>query len=144
MTQVRRILSPTDFSEGSEHALAYALQLAEKLGAEVQALHAYQLPIYVLPEGALDPGTIPAEEVTKAARERMNTFGESHPKVKEVHLREGPAARCIVDVAKEIGADMIVMGTHGRTGLTRMLVGSVAERVVRSSPVPVLTVPPRG
>ena len=142
MTTVRRILTPIDFSEGSEHALRYALELAEKLRAEVHALHAYQQPIYVLPEGAMDPGTLPEEEVAQAARERLDRFEARHDRVERSLLREGPAARCIVDAAEELGADLIVMGTHGRTGLARMLIGSVAERVVRTSTVPVLTVPP--
>ena len=140
----RRILSPTDFSDGSAHALAYALELADLIGAEVHAVHAYELPVYVLPEGAMAPGALPDDAIAKSAETRVEALEARHDNVTQTHVRRGPPARCIVDVAKEIGADMIVMGTHGRTGLARMLIGSVSERVVRTSHVPVVTVPPPG
>ncbi|MFW6051688.1 MAG: universal stress protein [Myxococcota bacterium] len=143
MTTISRILSPIDFSKTSEHALEYALNLAEGLGAEVHVLHVYQLPMYTMPDGALLAGPDVATRVLETSREALGEVVDRHAQRGvpiERHLTEGVPHAEIDRVAREVGADLIVMGTHGRSGLGHLLLGSVAERVVRSSAVPVLTV----
>jgi nucleotide-binding universal stress UspA family protein len=142
MAEIRRIVCPVDFSEPSEHALAWAADLARDFGAELHLLHVYQLPIYALPDGALMAGpeftTRVTGELQKAMAERVVRYGLPEDRT---HLVEGVPWREIARMADELGASMIVMGTHGRTGLKHLLMGSVAERVVRTSNVPVVTVP---
>lgn len=145
MSQIRRILCPTDFSPTSEHAVAYAVALARQVGASVHLLHAWELPIYTFLDGVVLPGPEALAQVTTQLQKQLNDAVEKHrgPDVPiEGHLMEGPAAGEIVRMIDVVKADLIVMGTHGRTGLPRMWLGSVAERVVRSSSIPVLAVPP--
>jgi nucleotide-binding universal stress UspA family protein len=142
MTVIHRILCPVDFSEGAEAALSYAVFLAGQLGAKIHVLHVYQLPIYALPDGALMPGPDYAVRLQEDVAKGLDTLLARYPDVTiEKHVTEGIPHHCIVEQAKEVDAQLIVMGTHGRTGLEHFLVGSVAERVVRTSPVPVVTVP---
>ncbi|MFW5876014.1 MAG: universal stress protein [Myxococcota bacterium] len=142
-TTVSRILSPVDFSETSDHALEYAIELARGLGAELHLLHVYQLPMYSMPDGALLAGPDVATRIMDTARESLDALAQrlaDRGVTIERHLTEGVPHQEIERVAKDIGADMVVMGTHGRTGLGHLLLGSVAERVVRTVPAPVLTV----
>jgi universal stress protein A len=142
MKPIQRILCPVDFSDTSNHAVKYALGLAEPLGAEVHLLHVYQLPMYTMPDGALLAGPQTATRVMESAQQALNELaaglGADPPLQK--HLTEGVPHAEVERVANDIGADLIVMGTHGRTGLGHLLLGSVAERVVRTASVPVLTV----
>ena len=139
----KKILCPTDFSDASQHALQYAMDFAVKLGASVEVLHVYQLPIYAFPDGAVIPRAELTTEILNAAQEHVERIVE---KLKgsgvEVSskLVEGVPHSEIEREAAAVGADLVVMGTHGRTGLSHMLLGSVAERVLRTSKVPVLTV----
>lgn len=142
MATVRKILVPTDFSAASRKALDYALGLGDQLAVEVHVLHTYEPPVYVLPEGALAPGRPPEEVILEAARDQMAAFEEYYPDVASTRLRRGAPAKTILEVADELGADLIVMGTHGRRGLERMLLGSVTHRVVSTSHLPVVAVPP--
>ena len=145
MIRVHKILVPTDFSEPSGKALAYGQTLARQFGASLHLLHAveepltqgwegYSLPI-VLPtlreQAMAEAGRRLEEAVPKAERDRNAT---------ELVVRLGDPSREIVRFAKERGIDLIVMGTHGRSGVAHLLLGSVAEQVVRSAPCPVLTV----
>ncbi|HLK37550.1 MAG TPA: universal stress protein [Polyangiaceae bacterium] len=139
---IQHILVPHDFSETADHALAYALGLAQKLGAKVTILHAYEIPAYGFPEvpaltleaaGQIERG---AQSALDAVARRAQRPGVAVAGV----LRHGPAWSEIDAAAKESRADMIVLGTHGRRGLARALLGSVAEKVVRTAPCPVLTV----
>jgi len=145
MTQtVQRILCPVDFSEPSGQALDYAVTLASTLGAELHLLHAYQLPVYALPDGALIPSAELAASVSSEAQEALDGLVNdripdgvvAHP-----HLTEGAPYLEVERLVKELDIDLVVMGTHGRTGFARLLMGSVAERVIRTCPVPVLSVP---
>jgi nucleotide-binding universal stress UspA family protein len=140
--KIQRILVPHDFEEPAESALAYALTLAEKLGARVTLLHAYDIPTYGYPEmaaAAIEFGTEierrAVETLDKIARDARRTGVEVDAKVEQ-----GSAWMKILDAAEKLPADLIVMGTHGRKGMPRLLLGSVAEKVVRSAPCPVLTV----
>jgi nucleotide-binding universal stress UspA family protein len=142
--RLQRILAPTDFSPGAEQALRWAMGLAARFGARVTLLHVLDLSLGALaglsPEVAAMPATIElAERVRAEVEEQMRELTARFPDAVVV-LREGTPRAAILEVAKEIGADLIVMGTHGRTGLAKVLFGSVAEHVVRHSPVPVLTV----
>jgi nucleotide-binding universal stress UspA family protein len=143
MPEIKRILCPVDFSETSEHALRYAIDLASRLGADVRLLHTYQLPTYALPDGALlarpDFVNNLTTELQKQLDELVHRYA-GHGVALEAKLTEGLAFQEIDRVAQEDGADLIVMGTHGRTGMKHLLLGSVAERVVRTAKAPVLTV----
>jgi nucleotide-binding universal stress UspA family protein len=144
MLKLRKILYPTDFSEPSDQAFAAAVFLAERYGAELHMLH-------VLALHAADPNdpehTLPGlddvyTQLSSAADARMRAVGEAHASTIELHqsqVRGLSAAAGILDYAEEQDIDLIVMGTHGRRGLRRFIMGSVAEEVVRLARCPVLT-----
>ena len=141
MLVIHRILCAVDFSEPAERALEYALGLAERLGAQVDVIHVFQFPTFALEDGALDLPPFLQENLSKRLRERLEQFvlekaGEGSKTTAQVI--EGVPYVEIMEAAK--GRDLIVMGTHGRTGLSHLWLGSVAERVVRGSEVPVLTI----
>lgn len=144
MPDIRRILAPTDFSKGSGVALRYARDLAHRLGAELHVVHVYQVPVYAMPDGAMVAGPDYVTQVSTAAQQGLEAEMKElagGPVSVTSHLADGSPHVEISRMAEKLGCDLIVMGTHGRTGLKHLLIGSVAERVVRSSPVPVLTVP---
>ncbi|WP_394820516.1 universal stress protein [Pendulispora albinea] len=127
------ILVPTDFSPTADEALDYAIVLAAKLGASITVVHAYDVAAV---SGAHVRAN--AQSALDAALAKRQGAGVSLKSL----LKSGNPLDTIPDVAREIGAELIVMGTHGRQGIARMLLGSVAERVVRTAPCPVLTVAP--
>jgi nucleotide-binding universal stress UspA family protein len=136
------MLVPHDFSDTAEYALSYALELASKLGARITVVHAYELPSYGYPESLALTGEV-VESIQRAAEASLeNVAARSRRPGLEVDalLRLGPAWSEINASAKEMHGDLIVMGTHGRQGLSRAFLGSVAEKVVRTAPCPVLTV----
>lgn len=142
MLNFRRILCPVDFSPTSQHAFDFAVELAARLGAEIKLLHVYQLPTYVMPDGVYE---IPVGFET-GLRERLQVEITKFAASKSgagvaitTELCEGLPFIDIVRVAKEYAADLIVIGTHGRTGFSHLLMGSVAERVVRTSDIPVIS-----
>lgn len=142
--RVGKILVPTDFSVGAESALAWATKLARAFSAEVVLLHVVDLSIAALAGLPASMAMVPAagellEQIREETKQEMSRLAARFPGARTV-VREGMPRSAIIDVAKEIGADMIVMGTHGRTGLGHVFFGSVAEHVVRHSHVPVLTV----
>jgi nucleotide-binding universal stress UspA family protein len=141
-TNIQHILVAHDFGETSQAAFAYALDLAEKLKARITVVHAYEVPVYGFPEGlALTADVIGriqavSSEALDGVIQRAGRPGVAIAKM----LRQGPAWSEIAAAATETGADLIVIGTHGRRGLAHALLGSVAEKVVRTAPCPVLTV----
>jgi nucleotide-binding universal stress UspA family protein len=146
---VQRILVPVDYSDRCRHALSYALFLADKLGAAVDVVHVWDRPAYV-PETMVigKPGTKPkslADLIRENAEADMSEFLANLPVPSGVtithHLESGEPASTLLETAKKAGTDLIVMGTHGRTGVRHFLLGSVAEKLVRLSTVPVVTVP---
>jgi nucleotide-binding universal stress UspA family protein len=143
MSEYRLILCPVDFSKPSQRALETALDLAARLGAELRVIHVYQLPASALPEGVVEtPADIEAVlegRLTKELAAFVKPASAQGVKI-TTGVCEGMPYVEIVEAADELGADLIVMGTHGRTGLAHLLLGSVAERVLRISNVPVLTV----
>jgi nucleotide-binding universal stress UspA family protein len=138
MLPVKTILHPTDFSENSAFAFRLACALARDYGARLVLVHvapppfgAYSEGIYLpTPEGYLEP----LEDELKKLQPHDSNIAVEH------RLVDGEAAPMILKVAAEVKADVIVMGTHGRTGLARLVMGSVAEQVVRKARCPVLTV----
>ena len=143
MFEIRRILCPIDFSETSKPAFEYAVALAAQLGAELELLHVYQLPAYALPEGGLEILAGLEAEIENRLQQQLDEFAKhsTEPSVKiTTVLGTGVPYVEIIRAAKQRKADLIVIGTHGRTGLAHLLIGSVAERVVRTSEVPVLSI----
>jgi nucleotide-binding universal stress UspA family protein len=139
----KRILAPTDFSPASEGALKSAIDLAAVLGAEVHVLHVVPLLAYAIaPEAMPDAPDferkLKAELATKLEQTVQQLSGHG-VEVKGV-LLDGNPGHEIARLAHEEGYDLNVMPTHGRTGLAHVMLGSVAERVVRTAQVPVLTV----
>ncbi len=147
MTPIRQILVPIDFSEPSRVAFEYAVELARPFGASVDVIHVWEAPSFVPFGSGLDAGvsSVPLlEMVRKNAEAAVEQFVSDATKrgsaVRASRAELGSPALTIADAAKTGHYDLIVMGTHGRTGLSRTLIGSVAERVVRHAPCPVLTV----
>jgi universal stress protein A len=146
MYQVSKILVPIDLSNCASSALAHAISLAAQLGASIEALHVAEVPEFKSePRIAGGTGTTTlrayALEVAKAELETfLGAFpAEDRAKI-AVKLEAGKPRDVILARAKDTKADLIVMGTHGRTGRAHSLAGSVAESVVRMAPCPVLTV----
>jgi nucleotide-binding universal stress UspA family protein len=135
---IRRILHPTDFSERCHPAFELACALARDFGAELVVCHVSPPPVLVVGDGAVTEIPTGSAEAMLA---RLKTVTTADPRVTVTHqlLRGDPAAE-IVRLAGDAKIDLVVMGTHGRTGLSRLLMGSVAEQVLRKAPCPVLTV----
>ena len=150
MIEVKRILCPVDFSEFSRHALDYAVVLAGWYESEITVLHAFSMPIGlpVVPYGGPvlvePPVATPAHraELRKSLEEFVKPLAVSGLRM-SLQVGEGPAVGQILSQAAAMSADLIVLGTHGRSGFERLLLGSVTEKVLRKASCPVLTVPPR-
>lgn len=147
MTDIKRILVPVDFSDCSSAALDTAAILALGFGATIDLLHVWDAPSVLAPEtvvGKPDSFLTLAEIADAHSRTSMEKFAEAARgrgiPIQSTHRIQGAAAERICRFAKDEGYDLIAMGTHGRSGFTHLLMGSVAERVLRHSPVPVLTV----
>lgn len=137
--QPKRILVATDFSHGAEGALAWAKALGDAFHAEIILLHVLDLSRFPPNIAAAPTGERVLEHMRADNERQMAKMVERFPGARPL-IREGVARSTILEVAGEVGADLIVMGTHGHTGLTHVLFGSVAEHVVRHSRIPVLTV----
>ncbi|MGH2349075.1 MAG: universal stress protein [bacterium] len=141
---VRRILVPTDFSRDADLALQWGVRLGTLMKAEVTVLFVLDLSLGAIsglpPEMAsmYATGDLLAQ-VRREAADEMARLGRRHPRVKRL-IREGSPRPEILRTADRLRADMIVMGTHGRSGLAHVVFGSVAEHVVRYAKMPVLTV----
>jgi nucleotide-binding universal stress UspA family protein len=145
MKLFEKILVPTDFSAHAAVALRFACELAKTSDAAIQLLHAYDLIPYALPEGMpmYDAATLARmrEDLTKRLALAKEETLKSGVRQVEFTLVQGHPYPEIVRLAEEGNCQLIVMGTHGRSGLAHLLLGSVAERVVRKAPCPVVTVP---
>ncbi len=152
MERIRRILAPTDFSELSRASVGYALELAKALKAEVTVYHVVSQAELMQYHSELSEGT--AEEQLKPFLHPVETYKEAMSRfmktnfadmTSEVKVHEkvemGVAEKNIVNLADEEKMDLIVISTHGRTGLSHMIVGSVTEKVVRLAHCPVLSIP---
>jgi nucleotide-binding universal stress UspA family protein len=146
MPIVKRVLVPVDFSGGAEAAFQYAVRLAKPFGAAIDVLHVVEPPRYVGPlVPMLGGAAVPLPDFTRSmAAGELDEFLAAHradtPVPLQGRLELGDPASVIVRVAADDHYDLIVMGTHGRTGVSHFLVGSIAEKVVRRAPCPVLTV----
>ena len=139
----KNILVPTDLSEGAEFALDYACELATKLEATIHLLHVIGVPSLGVPELGVAVTATVIDQLIAENQQAIDALADSRRnrvKIGEVLLKTGDARDVIDATATLVHADLIVMGTHGRRGLSRALLGSVAETVVRSAPCPVLTV----
>jgi nucleotide-binding universal stress UspA family protein len=147
--EIRSILAPTDFSTHSERAVRYACRLAERLGSSLHLLHVLSEILPAGPDPLLIP-MMPAEyyaDNEARARETLDrlpdpAWGQPASVVREV--RWGSPVETIVAFALEQRIDLITVATHGRTGLSHVFLGSVAEQIVRQAPCPVLTIRDRG
>ena len=138
--QARKILFPTDFSTTGDNALEYATTFARESGARLLIVHVEELPM-VYGEGAYYYG-VPAPE-RPVLQKMLNAIKPHDTSVAYEHrLIDGVPSEAIVALAKREGVDLIVMSSHGRTGLGRLLMGSVAEQVLRHAACPVLVVKP--
>lgn len=153
MIEIKSILCPVDFSDFSRHALAHAVVIARWYEATLTVLHAYAGgPPPVLFSSNLGPVPVqpipapaPPHEMREAMLADLKRFAESVSAAgaeMRFEARPGGAVRAILDEAKAVSADFIVLGTHGRGGLDRLVLGSVTEKVLRKASCPVLTVPP--
>lgn len=143
--KLERILCPTDFSEASEAALTYAINLAKQVGAEIRLLHTYSLPTYyAFPEVALIPSEEYALRCSTVGQDRLDELKARHTDAGvTIHsaLLVGPAATEIARDAGSHKADVIVMASRGHGQLANLVLGSVTERVLRIAPCPVIVVP---
>jgi nucleotide-binding universal stress UspA family protein len=135
----RRILVPVDFSESSEPALKFAAKLAAGFKAELSLLHVIE-PCLPTGDLALDLARMRID-FKKGAQRRLEELLKRCSMACRAVVRAGSPSQQILEEAEEIGADLIVIGTHGRTGLPHLLIGSVAERVLRLAYCPVLVLP---
>lgn len=142
---MKTLLLAHDFNATSEIALDTAIELAHKLSAKIVVAHVYSVPVYSFPEGSsLIPSAEDAARIADAAQRSLDQVLERRRATPGVEisgvLRAGVPDEEICRLADEIGADMIVIGTHARGAVARALLGSVAQRVVRSAKVPVLSI----
>ncbi len=146
MDPMKNILYPTDFSEFSLAALPYAITFARQFDCRLHCLHvldeSYQ---YWLGAGEnVIPAVVPTQEILQAAQRQMTQFAEQHFKDLPIQLVaqviSGHPANSILQYAQDFQIDLIVIATHGRSGLASVLLGSVTDKIVHKSPCPVLTV----
>jgi nucleotide-binding universal stress UspA family protein len=143
MIDLKRILVATDFEESSGQALKFAVDLAQKFGSALTLIHVYEVPDYVYFNGSLPAVTQWIAPIRAAATTQLE---ETLTRVRGLLpgatslLRQGRPADEIVKAIDELHPDLVVVGTHGRRGVSHVFLGSVAERVVRTASTPVLTV----
>lgn len=143
---IRHILAPTDFSDYSKDAIRYALELAQTFGAKLSLLHVVELPPYPI-EGFV-PSTMGADLLNDLERQASAELAQVLPQAQEAKIEVtrsvviGSPFQKIIETAEAEHVDLIVMATHSRTGLSHLIIGSVAERAVRTAPCPVLTIRP--
>ena len=146
MLTMKQILVPTDFGEPADVALTYGRELASRFGATLHVLHVADA-VFAAPFGAEAYAAVAPElqhQLEAAARARVNELvidsDGSGPRTRAAVVTSASPALAIVEYAKDNGIELVVMGTHGRGALAHLLLGSVAERVVRLAACPVLTV----
>lgn len=145
MKRMRHVLYATDFSAASRRAFITALTIARSLGAKLTIIHVLAPFVATVPEQYIDAVTL--DQLGKQARQwsgrqldRLSSAAKKARLKAATELRDGDPAEQIVRAARSTRADLIVVGTHGRRGLQKFFLGSVAERVVKMAPCPVVTV----
>jgi nucleotide-binding universal stress UspA family protein len=137
----RKILFPTDFSESSRHALRYAVELARESGGSLTMLHVWDIKEYALKGETVSLLSNIAAEAARVLADWTREAEELGAKQVATAVAEGVAwDKIVATLKKDPDFDLVVMGTQGRNGLKHALIGSVAERVVRHAPCPVLVV----
>ncbi|MCC6215990.1 MAG: universal stress protein [Polyangiaceae bacterium] len=152
MKQIESILVATDFSECSQLALRAACELGSKLGATVDVVHVWEMPAFVAPDlvvasAGTDTETLLAHTRARADLAIGNLLKEAEGAGLKLHhgrAEQGDPSETVVRLAEEGGYGLVVVGTHGRTGLARLFLGSVAEKIVRASRTPVLIIRAEG
>ncbi len=144
----KNICCPIDFSDASRAAMEVAADLARRSGATLTLVHAYPVPGYTFPDGSVVASPRMLQELADQAAKHVGEWTRQAeqlgaPAVKAETLVGEPASEILAH-ARDRGIDLLVLGTHGRTGLEHALMGSIAERVVRRARCPVLTVHPEG
>lgn len=150
MIQLNRILVPTDFSDFSRPAIGYGCAIAARFESELHLLHVVPDPALLIPEAGMfsvEAMQAQSDDLAKMALSQLNElpggdWDNGKPIIREVRI--GTIFLEIIDYARAADIDLIVIGTHGRSALMHVLMGSVAERIVRKAPCPVLTVKPEG
>lgn len=147
MITIRRILVPTDFSDCATPAVRYAVELADKFGAELILLHVVPDSVLALPDAVMPTPAPLADlqaltEAGKTGLANLIAALKLESRNPRAEVRLGSPEQEIVAAAKDLHADLVCIATHGRGGLARVILGSVAEMVVRHAPCPVLTVRP--
>lgn len=144
---LKHILVPVDFSECSVAALQHARNLSEAFGAKLDVIHTYDVPSFVTPNIVVFAGNLEtplADHADRQARDQLLEFLRKHGLGDQPNLTArvvmGPPGPTILDIAETERPDLLVIGTHGRTGMARVLLGSTAEKVLRGAPCPVLAV----
>jgi nucleotide-binding universal stress UspA family protein len=144
----KRVLCPIDFSEPARAAMKAAVAICQQNDADLHLFHAYELPGYTLPEGSVVASPKMLQDLADQAEKHLEEWkalalAAGAPRVATVKAVGEPAIE-VVEFARETLQELLVVGTHGRTGIRHALVGSVAERVVRRATCPVLTIHPEG
>lgn len=141
--EFKHIFAAVDFNESSDKALALAVDLAVRFGARLTLFHAYEIPAYAYDGASFVSVAALLAPVEAIARKKLESTLEGVQRrvpAANADLRAGVASSEILTAIDELRPDLVVVGTHGRRGVGRLLLGSVAEKVVRLSPVPVMTV----
>ena len=145
MSRITRIMVPTDFSETSDAALTYARSLADMLGASLHLVHVFDDPYGDALAADVSTSVYESMQASAMRTARLELLRRMPPAARVQYrgtttMVSGMPAAAIVECAANRGMDLIIMGTHGRSGFAHLLLGSVAEQVVRTAPCPVLTV----
>jgi nucleotide-binding universal stress UspA family protein len=143
MTLPRTLLVPTDFSESANAALDYAIELAAKVDGKIILLHAFEIPTVGFPDASIAAATELGRRILEGARMGLDATLSARQDARvpiRACVEQDAPLQAILDVTRREKVDLILMGTHGRRGLSRALLGSIAEKVVRAAPVPVLVV----
>ena len=141
---IKKIILATDFSDSSRDASYHALLLAQTFKAELKALHVFDPSAWNVSSLTTDASVGGPEEARQRGKDILEELAKSFDLEVETIFAEGDPGHEIVRVAEELNADLVVLGTHGLTGLKRIAIGSVAEFVVRHAPCAVLTIKPKG
>ena len=145
--QINQILVPTDFSENANLALDYSIALAKECSAKLHLLHTPVIPTYLLMDLSYSPGPEAVTRILNDSQEALDRQSRMIDAAGVEHftvIREGTVHQVIRDYAEEHDVDLVVVGTHGRSGVAKLLYGSVTERVLKTVHTPIIVVPPKG
>lgn len=144
--KINQILVPTDFSENAQHAVDYGIELAKQCSAKLHLLHTPVIPTYLLMDLSYSPGPEAVTRILNESQEALDKQAKTIAEAGVEHftaIREGTVHEVIRDYAKEHDVDLVVVGTHGRTGVSKLMYGSVTERVIKTVHTPIIVVPPQ-